>query len=104
MVVTAGQADAAQRRPPTVGADRAAATIGGAPRLAGAGRVLGWFLIAGLPVAMFGLFFFYPVGSLIGRGLIRPGPSTCKGWSTYSANHGCSASRCSPFGRPQRPR
>jgi thiamine transport system permease protein len=33
----------------------------------------GWLLIAGIPVTMFALFFFYPVGSLIGRGLFPGG-------------------------------
>ena len=37
------------------------------------GRLVGWLLLAGIPVAMFALFFFYPVGSLIGRGLAPAG-------------------------------
>ena len=35
----------------------------------GCAGVAGWLLLAGIPVTMFALFFFYPVGSLIGRGL-----------------------------------
>jgi len=35
--------------------------------------VAGWVLIAGIPVTMFVLFFFYPVGSLLGRGLAPGG-------------------------------
>ena len=40
---------------------------------------LGWLLIAGIPVTMFALFFFYPVGSLIGRGLIPAGAVDLQG-------------------------
>jgi len=42
-------------------------------RLRRPAAVAGWLLIAGVPVAMFVLFFFYPVGSLIGRGLMPAG-------------------------------
>ena len=38
-------------------------------RLRGAGLLL----IAGIPVTMFALFFFYPVGTLLGRGLAPGG-------------------------------
>ncbi len=44
-----------------------------------AARVLGWLVIAGIPVAMFALFFFYPVGSLLGRGLIPAGAVDLQG-------------------------
>ena len=36
-------------------------------------RGAGWLLIAGIPVTMFALFFFYPVGTLLGRGLFPGG-------------------------------
>ena len=38
-----------------------------------AGRAAGWVLIAGIPIAMFALFFFYPVAVLLGRGLLPAG-------------------------------
>ena len=36
-------------------------------------RAAGWALIAGIPVVLLALFFFYPVGTLIGRGLAPAG-------------------------------
>ncbi len=36
-------------------------------------RAAGLLLIAGVPVTMFALFFFYPVGTLLGRGLFPDG-------------------------------
>ena len=37
-------------------------------------RSAGFAVLAAIPLVMFALFFFYPVGSLIGRGLTA-GPS-----------------------------
>ena len=73
MVLTAGPADAKQRRGPTVGAPRTTNRGGRTLALGGLTRALGWLVIAGIPVTMFVLFFFYPVGTLIGRGLIPAG-------------------------------
>lgn len=36
-------------------------------------RAAGWLVIAGIPVTMFALFFFYPVGALLVRGLFPGG-------------------------------
>src|SRR6478609_5882186 len=47
--------------------------------LLGPARIAGWILLAGVPVTMFALFFFYPVGSLIGRGLIPAGTVDLQG-------------------------
>ena len=49
------------------------------PALRATARVAGWVLLAGLPVTMFAVFFFYPVGSLIGRGLIPGGTVDLQG-------------------------
>ncbi|MGS0688451.1 ABC transporter permease [Nakamurella sp. GG22] len=43
------------------------------PGMGAAGRAAGWVLIAGIPIAMFALFFFYPVAVLLGRGLLPAG-------------------------------
>ena len=54
----------------------------GSARSRGSGasaRVAGWILLAGIPVTMFAVFFFYPVGSLIGRGLIPAGTVDLQG-------------------------
>ena len=54
----------------------AVATLPAKPLSSGsgaAGRAAGWVLIAGIPIAMFGLFFFYPVAVLLGRGLLPAG-------------------------------
>ena len=50
-------------------------TSGGRSRRGGPAAIgtVGWLLIAGIPLTMFALFFFYPVGSLIGRGLFPGG-------------------------------
>jgi thiamine transport system permease protein len=47
--------------------------------LRGSARVAGWVLLAGVPLTMFLLFFFYPVGSLIARGLIPAGTVDLQG-------------------------
>lgn len=51
----------------------AAPATGMRARLRRPAAVAGWVVIAGVPVTLFALFFFYPVGSLISRGLIPAG-------------------------------
>src|SRR6188768_2163861 len=72
-----------QDRPPAPGVvqERAQLTRGSGVRrgFGTAGGVLGWILLAGIPLAMFVLFFCYPVGSLIGRGLAPAGTVDVQG-------------------------
>jgi len=47
--------------------------------------IAGWVLIAGIPVTMFAAFFFYPVGSLLGRGLAPGGTLDLSGLAEVAA-------------------
>src|SRR6478752_8611635 len=48
-------------------------------RVEGYLRTVGLLLIAGIPIAVFAVFFFYPVGTLISRGLIPAGTVDLQG-------------------------
>lgn len=51
----------------------------GQTRVGGYARAVGLLLIAAIPVAVFAVFFFYPVGTLISRGLIPAGTVDLQG-------------------------
>ncbi len=72
--MTATAATTPRRAPRPPGASADGPPTGSTPWwISSAGRALGWLVVAGIPVTMFALFFFYPVGSLVSRGLIPAG-------------------------------
>ncbi len=72
--------------PRPVGGDGATGSSPGAPRTPrgprpGAGTVLGWAVAAAVPLAFLGVFFAWPVVTLVGRGFVADGALDLTGFA-----------------------
>ena len=65
-------------------------------------RRVGWTLAGAIPLAFLGVFFAWPVATLIGRGFFPDGPFTLDGFQAVFAQDRTFEARTVQLGRPTR--